>query len=130
MAKMLTGCPVCSGTLQPTELTCGTCRTRIQSVFEPCHFCRLSEDQLQFVALFLRNRGNITAMSEDLGISHPTVARRLDSILSALTGGVNPPVEPTERDSDRRDCGRKEILEMLDRGDITAEEATKKLREL
>ena len=130
MAKLLTGCPVCSGTLHPTELTCGGCRTRIQAVFDPCGFCRLSEDQAQFVALFLRNRGNITAMSEDLGISHPTVTRRLDAVLAVLTGGVTPTAEQADREVETRDSGRKEILAMLDRGDITAEEATRKLREL
>ena len=130
MAKLLTGCPVCSGNLHPTELTCGTCRTRIQALFDPCAFCRLTDDQAQFVALFLRNRGNITAMSEDLGISHPTVTRRLDAVLTVLTGGVTPTVEQADQEATKKDTGRKEILEMLDRGDITAEEATRKLREL
>src|SRR5437588_4840410 len=84
MNKMLSACPVCAESLHVTELTCDSCGTRVQSVFETCRFCRLTRDQTHFVELFLRNRGNISNVGQELGVSYPTVAKRLDAVLTAL----------------------------------------------
>ena len=147
MAKSLSGCPVCNGVLHVSELSCTNCNTRIISQFDPCSFCALSAEQIQFVTLFLRNRGNISAVGDELDLSYPTVARRLDAIVTALDqklGKIVPDVstrpeattpildskpESTEQ-AEVKNVNRREILDMLDRGEINAEEATKKLREL
>src|SRR5206468_2783062 len=81
-------CPVCAGDLHVTEVSCARCGTKVQSEFEPCRFCRLSAEQLHFVELFLRSRGNLTSIGDDLDISYPTVTRRLEAIISALDGGA------------------------------------------
>lgn len=131
MKKMLDRCPVCEGTMRITELSCAKCGAQVRAAFEPCRFCRLTLEQLQFVELFVRSRGNITTVGNDLGISYPTVSRRLDAVLSALgyTEETTPsPLPPRVRDD--KDLARRGILEMLDRGDITAEEATRKLKDL
>jgi hypothetical protein len=146
MNKILSNCPVCAGQLHPTELGCNSCGTKIQSEFDSCRFCGLNQEQLQFVTMFLRNRGNITAVGDEMDISYPTVTRRLDAVLSALgltSGGLPaaptmqaapvsppPPPMPSPEEQERRDAYRRRILEMLDQGDITAEEATKQLKDL
>jgi hypothetical protein len=156
MNKLLPRCPVCGGSVHVTELGCDACGTHVHSNFEACRFCSLTQDQLQFVELFLRHRGNITSVGEALGISHPTVTRRLEAVITGLNGtpyvtsaplpqpppiseipprpplSVPPliPMAAQEPVSDGRDAERARILEMLDRGEISADEATRQLNEL
>lgn len=84
MTRQLSQCPVCTGSLNVTELACGRCGTRIQSRFEPCRFCRLAPDHISFVETFLRCEGNLSRVEKELGISYPTVRNRLALALNAL----------------------------------------------
>src|SRR5262245_49727067 len=84
MAKLLTRCPVCEGTLGISELTCGRCRTRIQGTFDPCRFCRLAPEHLAFVETFLRCEGNLSRVEKELNLSYPTVRNKLTAALTAL----------------------------------------------
>lgn len=129
---VLSTCPVCHGKLRITELACSTCQTVIRNSFEPSRFCALTPEQVRLLEAFLRNRGNLTGTASELGVSTPTVGRRLDGILQQLElrkqGGVEPAIPPArQREVQDR---RREILEQLDRGEITAEEATRRIREM
>src|SRR2546421_1960312 len=84
MNRLLSNCPVCSGTMHVSEQTCDHCDTAVRSRFESSRFSRLNLEQSQFLDLFLRLRGNISAVGAELGISHPTATKRLDAVLSAL----------------------------------------------
>ena len=143
MNKLLARCPVCAGPLHVTELACEACDAQVRSHFEACRFCSLTQEQLQFVEIFLRHRGNITSVGETLGISHPTVTRRLEAAIAALSGvpphinqvstppaPISAPDTPFVPEPDMRDFERTTILEMLDRGEISAEDATRRLSEL
>ncbi len=90
----------------------------MEGTFDACKFCRLDQEQRQIIEVFLTARGNIKEVERFLGISYPTVRSRLDAVLEALGYRV-------EREQDLR---RKEILEALDKGEITSEEAIKLLR--
>ncbi len=130
MNRRLSACPVCAEPLHITELACADCGTRLQGAFDKCRFCDLSSDQVQFLAMFLHNRGNLSSVGADLGVSYPTVAKRLDAVLAALELGPEPesasaPARPAPDEADRR-----KILEALDRGEMSADDATRKLREL
>jgi hypothetical protein len=89
----------------------------VEGSFELPHLARLTiEDQI-FVMAFVRSHGSIKEMERLFGISYPTVKNRLNAIAGRLEFvDVNPP------------SSRTEILEMLDRGEITVEEAVKKMR--
>src|SRR5688572_23100699 len=129
MNRALSGCPVCSTSLFVSELACSSCGTRVSGAFEACGFCRLSPEQMQFVQIFLSQRGNLSGVGGELGISYPTVAKRLDAVLSALnlTGD---PSDRTDQTDHHIQHERLQILEQLDRGEITAEEATRRLKDL
>jgi len=86
---------------------------------------RLSPEQQVFVETFLKVRGNIREMERELGVSYPTVRSRLDEILRALGHRVE-----RSQDQNRRRQGRREILDALSRGELTADEAVRRLREL
>lgn len=118
-------CPACGTRLEVARLHCPDCGTAVEGRFAACPFCALSEEQQRFVILFLRVRGNIREMERELGISYPTVRARLDAILEALGLRVEP-----EADEEERRRLRREVLAALDRGELSAEEALRRLREL
>jgi hypothetical protein len=73
------------------------------------------EDQI-FAAAFIRCSGSIKDMEDLFGISYPTVKNRLNAIAAKLEFvEINPP------------ASNNEIITQLERGEISAEEAIKKL---
>jgi hypothetical protein len=90
----------------------------IEGAFELPQLARLTiEDQI-FVAAFLKSHGSIKEMEQVFGVSYPTVKARLNRIAGQLEFvDTNPaPLAP-----------RNEILNQLERGDITAAEAIRRL---
>jgi hypothetical protein len=117
MPPVPTACPACTRTMAVTELTCPHCQTRVQGVFETPILWRLSPEQLQFVDVFLRCRGNIREVERELGISYPTVRSRLDQVIQVIAGQA-PPERPSAH----------EILDGLGSGRLTFDEALNLLR--
>ncbi len=118
MKKMPTNCPACNAPLAISELKCSKCDTVIRGDFPISSFLLLQEEDQEFLTIFLRSRGNIKEVQERLGISYPTAKNRLDKVLVAL--GL--------RESEEKP-GKKEILDALERGEITAKEAVKLIKE-
>lgn len=77
---------------------------------------RLAPDDQVFVAAFLRSHGSIKEMERVFGVSYPTVKARLNRIASQLEFVETDPA-PT----------RNEILDRLEKGEITAAEAIRQL---
>ncbi|MCW5876918.1 MAG: DUF2089 domain-containing protein [Anaerolineales bacterium] len=117
-------CPVCHGELNVTRLVCRECDTAIEGRFTTGPFARLSEEQLHFVEAFVRNEGKITRMEEDFGLSYPTIRSRLHEVIRAL--GYEPGKEGAAKLTEEE---RRRILEDLDNGKITSEEAMRMLEE-
>src|SRR5690625_4848833 len=117
-------CPACGDRLEVRRLECVNCDTAVEGRFVQSRFDRLSPEQQEFVEVFLLARGNIKEVERVLGISYPTVRNRLDGVLEAMGHKV-------ERDgADGAVSGRRaEVLAQLDRGEITAAEAIKLLKE-
>ncbi len=118
MEKRIVGrCPVCGKKMVVTELKCKECGTSVRGEFGISPFLKLSAREEKFILLFLKFRGSLTEVGRELGISYPTVRNRLEDILAKL--GIR------ELSSSRV----SEILDMLERGEITAEEAIKLIEE-
>jgi len=120
---MLGKCPVCGGKMDVVRLHCQSCESTLEGRFRTCKFCQLNPEQQAFIEVFLKSRGNIKEVERELGISYPTVRGRLDAVLETL--GYRTEEIPEEA----RPC-KKEILEALERGELTTEEATKMLRQV
>src|ERR1044072_7728948 len=82
--KLVTHCPFCAGQLSISRLTCGHCDTEINSVLPIPAFFRLPPDLQEFVLIFLRCEGKIRDVEAELGISYPTVCKRLDLVNELL----------------------------------------------
>ena len=119
---MLLKCPSCQGNLSVAELDCPSCAIAIKGEFGFPALLRLAPAQLDFVEVFLKNRGVIRDVERELGISYPTVRARLDEVVAALGYQVRPsatePNPPDEASGQRR-----RILEDLKAGKITPEQA-------
>jgi hypothetical protein len=87
-----------------------------------CPFCALPEEQLRFLELFLRCRGNMRDVERTLGLSYPTVRARLDALLTRLGYTAVAPTDVGEQ--------RREILDALNAGQLTADEAIAQLEAL
>lgn len=119
--KILNKCPVCGGKLYITKLQCSKCKTVIENEFDlSTRFEYLTSDQLNFVGTFLKNRGNIKDVEKELGISYPTVRAKLDDVLTALGYNVSPAASNVDK---------KKVIDMLDKGEISPDEAIKMLNE-
>lgn len=112
--QIIHNCPVCGSGLRVTRLRCPSCNTVIEGDFQAERLLSLNAQQRSFVLSFLRNRGNIREMEKELGISYPTVRSRLDDIIQAIDGASATKTPPLTR---------KQILEMLAKGEITQEDA-------
>jgi hypothetical protein len=88
----------------------------IQGEFELAPLARLSDEDQVFVAHFIRTHGSIKEMEQAFGVSYPTIKARLNRIGSQLQFVE---VVPASK--------RDEILGQLERGEISAKEATEKL---
>jgi len=129
LARRMPGlCPVCGGAMEVTRLHCPECETTIEGRFEMCKFCQLSDDMRDFVEVFIRSRGNIKEVERALGISYPTVRGRLDAVIKALGYAVDS-ADTDAADAEERPDRRREVLDALSRGDISAQEAAVRLRQ-
>jgi len=117
-------CPVCSSDLEVVRLQCTSCGTAVEGHFEQSKFNRLDPEQLAFLELFLKARGNIKEVERELGLSYPTVRARLDALLATLGYVAEEPDRRSEVVKKRR-----EILDALDAGKLTADDALRMLRE-
>src|SRR5271170_4830336 len=84
MRPMLLKCPSCSGALTVRRLECPSCALSLESSFELPPILKLSQAQLDFVEVFIKNRGVIREVERELGVSYPTVRAKLDEVVAAL----------------------------------------------
>ena len=89
---------------------------------------QLTPEQIHFVITFLRCEGKLSRMEGELNLSYPTLRSRLHDIIRAL--GFEPGKEEPGRDDSPGlpEEQRHAILNALDQGLLTFEEAMKQLQ--
>jgi hypothetical protein len=120
---MPTHCPVTGRPLEVTRLHCPESGVTIEGRFQPNEFSLLPEEQLELLRLFVRVRGNLKEVERILGVSYPTVRARFETLLKTL--GYEAYEAPPDLQAERTD-----ILSRLERGEIRADEATRRLQAL
>lgn len=116
---LISNCPVCSNQLTITKLHCTHCHTTVENEFSLSKFASLAQEQLHFIEIFLKCRGNIKEVEKELGVSYPTVRGKLDDIINSLGFTT----------AKKMDIDKKKIVSMLEKGEITAEEAIQLIKE-
>jgi hypothetical protein len=123
MNRIVSTCPVCGDEMRVVRLRCNSCETSLEGSFQLGRFLKLDPEQMHFVDVFLKCRGKIKDVEEELGISYPTVVARLNEVITAM--GYE--AQPAEEEAAEM---RKQILDELSEGRISASEAAQRLREL
>jgi hypothetical protein len=119
---MPTRCPVTGEPLEVTRLRGPRSGVVIEGAFLPNEFALLDRESLDYLRLFVKVRGNLKEVERMLGVSYPTVRARFEQLLRALGYEATAADEPGE--------SRSDVLARLERGEITAEEATRALKAL
>lgn len=113
MRKVLESCPTCQSPLDVTELHCPACETTVRGRYQGCTFCRLSPEDVRFVALFVASRGNVKEMERETGLGYWTIRGRLGEVIDRLgLGAAEPPIDR-----------QRDVLEAVARGELTAADA-------
>ena len=91
----------------------------IEGTFELPQLARLAMDDQIFITAFVRSHGSIKEMERIFGVSYPTIKSRLTRIANSLEFVETNPM-PSKAD----------ILERLQQGEITAEDAIREMEAL
>ncbi len=94
----------------------------IEGSFDLPPLAQLSMEDQVFVAEFIRGHGSIKEMERLFGVSYPTIKNRLNRISEALGLGMGVTVETDPAPT------RAEILDQLERGELTAKQAAEALK--
>ena len=91
----------------------------IEGSFELPQLARLAMDDQIFITAFVRSHGSIKEMERVFGVSYPTIKARLTRIADSLEffETIPPP-------------SKAEILERLQQGEISAEDAIREMEAL
>lgn len=84
MKRFISHCPNCNGHLQIASFQCSSCGMELRHKFELSLFDTLSSEQYDFLISFLRNKGNLKNIQNELEISYPTAKKRLENLLLHL----------------------------------------------
>ena len=84
MTKLISQCPSCQAELEIASLKCPDCGMELKSAFELSPFDKLGGEQYNFLLSFLRCRGNLKSIQNELQISYPTAKKQLDELLIDL----------------------------------------------
>ena len=99
MRPIILKCPSCDGNLTVARLDCPDCAISIEGEFAPPALLKLTGAQIDFIEVFIKNRGIIREVERELGVSYPTVRARLDEVIQALGyPGKSAPDDETSTD--------------------------------
>ena len=91
----------------------------IEGSFELPQLARLAMDDQIFITAFVRSHGSIKEMERIFGVSYPTIKSRLTRVANSLEFVETNPTP-----------SKSEILERLQRGEISAEDAIREMETL
>ena len=90
-------CPSCGGEMDITALTCQNCGIEIKGNFDypKCEniFSVLTQEEMEFIKIFINHEGNISVMQEILQKSYPYIKGQLNLINIKLEKGEEKPME-------------------------------------
>jgi hypothetical protein len=118
MNPLITRDPVSGEELIVTRLECPASGVIIEGRFSLGWIGRLTREQLDFVEMLVKYRGNIQKLAMEMNVAYNTARSRLDEIVAALGG--------TPENDGRVD--RRVILDRLAAKEISVEEAMRLLK--
>ncbi|PLV59077.1 DUF2089 domain-containing protein [Thermotoga sp. KOL6] len=117
---MLPKCPVCGKEMIVTGLHCDRDNVTVKGRFRASPFDFLDEDDLEFVILFFRARGNLKEIERYTGQGYFALRGRLERILEKMK--LQPLGEVKEEVSE------EDLFKQVKEGKISVEEALELLK--
>ena len=108
-------CPDCGRAMVPTSCSCSHCGITVQGRFSLSPLAFLSPEEQALVIAFIRSYGSIKRIGEILGVSHPTARSRIERLVESINRLMEAPPEASA------------VLELLERGEISFDEAMERL---
>ncbi len=118
MHPLITRDPVSGGELIVTRLECPDSGIVVEGQFSLGWIGRLTREQLEFVEMLVKFRGNIQKLAAELDVAYNTARSRLDEIVTALGGSP---------ENDGR-ADRRAILDRLAAKEISVEDAMRLMK--
>ena len=84
MSKLISKCPNCQHNMNISVLRCPECGLEMKNDFSFSPFDQLNSDDYDFLLAFLRNRGNLKNLQNEMGISYLNARKKLDDLLFSL----------------------------------------------
>jgi hypothetical protein len=112
-------CLHCSDPLWPVRLECPGCGLGYDGPMRASRLARLSADSAELAEKLILAGGNLTALAGQIGVSHPTVRKRVDGLIAELAA---------LRDADKAEADR--MLQDVEAGRLRPEEAARLIGEM
>lgn len=108
---------MCNKPMQVQKLKCPSCDITVEGRFSISRLAQLDTEQQEFIERFILASGSLKEVAKEMNISYPTVRSKLDKVIDTLKYSI-------EQEEKRR----KEILDAVEQGKISAEKAAELLR--
>ncbi len=112
-------CPVCQYKLTLARLKCNGCGVALEGNFNLPRLARLSPEYIALAEQMILCGGNLKDLATEVGVSYPTLRRRVDDLIENLKSIKN-----------ADDKVISSILEGIEKGAISAEEGVRKIKEV
>ncbi len=112
-------CPVCKNQLKLSRLKCGGCGVVLEGSFNLPRLARLNSEMRVLAEQMILCGGNLKDLAVEVGVSYPTLRRRVDDLIQALA---------TLKDNDEKEVAH--LLDEIGQGQLPAEEGIRKIREI
>lgn len=112
-------CPVCKGKLMLTKIRCGDCGLAMEGSFTLPRLARLPYDMRLLAEQMILCGGNLKQLSAKIGVSYPTLRRKVDQMIEAL-GRL--------KAEDEKTIAR--ILQDIEDGRLKSEEGIRMIKEI
>jgi hypothetical protein len=112
-------CMVCKNTLTVARMECACCGLKMEGEFLLPRLARLSRPHRILAEQMLLSGGNLKDLATTIGISYPTLRRRMDELMHALN--------QLKQDDDLVIAS---LLTKIENGSIKPEEGIRKIKEI
>lgn len=117
---MLKHCPLCQDhRMRVSRITCDSCDLSVEGDIHVAPLARLTGPDMQLAEAFFLSGGNLKMLAEQLGITYPTLRKRLDALIGEVA-------------QHHRLDGRKidTILARIEAGEIDAEKGIRLIKDI
>jgi hypothetical protein len=112
------GCPYCGQAMETVAMRCGHCDVEVRGRFRGTQFARLSGEDQAFLERYLLAGFSIKALAEQSDMGYTAIRTRLDRL-----------IEDYRRLRTNEDA-RLRILESIEKGEMTPDEAVRAMENL